>query len=185
MSWTRTERYRTTFMQLLSPKANEKILDVGAGKGMVADLVQRVASSEVYALDSSMKRVEFIQRKHPNLKTCQSSSDSIPYPDGFFDKAYATLAVHHFSDQPKSFKELARVVSPDGLLVIVDLSPRTFLGRINQLWENVILRYHLTFLGFQDLILLLERDGEFKVEETKQLGPAYFVKAVRTNVAAQ
>ena len=153
---------------------------MGAGKGAVANLVQSIASCEVHALDPDMKKVMSIQRTHPSLRTCLSSSDSIPYPDGFFDKAYSTFAVHHFPDQPKSLRELARVLKPGGLLVLVDLAPRTLLGRINRFWENGILRYRLRFLDLQGLTLLLKWHGEFEVSEAKQVGPGYFVQAVRT-----
>ena len=148
----------------------------------MAGLVYRVASSEVYALDSSIGRIESIQKKYPALKTCVSNSDSIPYPDGFFDKAYATLAVHHFPDQPKSFREFARILKPGGILVIAELSPQTPLGRINRLWENGFLRYHLRFLGLHELIHLLEETNQFEVIESTLQGSAYFLRALRTNV---
>jgi len=165
---------------MLTPNPNEKILDVGAGKGAVADLVQRFSSSEVHALDPDPKRIASIQRKHPGLKICLSGADQIPYADGFFDKAYTTLTVHHFPEQAKSFRELARILKPEGLLVIADLSPQTLLGRINQVWENWILRYHLTFLSLQDLVQLLKQDGMFEVAEARREGSAYFVRAIRT-----
>jgi ubiquinone/menaquinone biosynthesis C-methylase UbiE len=171
-------------LRLLAPNPNERILDVGAGRGAVADLVQRLASSEVHALDPDVKRVASMQEAHPNLKTCLSSSDSIPYPDGFFDKAYSTFAVHHFPNQSRSFRELARVLRPGGLLVIVDLSPKSLLGRVNRLWENGILRYHLTFLDLQGLLLLLKQHDQFEISETKLVGPGLFVQAVKTKASS-
>lgn len=182
MSWINNERYRTAFIRLLSPSPNEKILDVGAGKGQVASFVQLEGSSEVHVLDPNKKRIVFLQRKHPNLKTCLSGSDSIPYVDGFFDKVYSTMAVHHFPDQQKSFRELARVLKPDGLFVIVDISPRTLLGKVSNFWENTILRSHLTFLDLEQLVGLLTHEGRFEVGEAHEEGPGYFVRAVRTKV---
>jgi ubiquinone/menaquinone biosynthesis C-methylase UbiE len=180
LSWVRNERYLTTFLRLLSPGPNERILDVGAGKGVVAELVQRTGSSEVHALDPSEKRIEFMQRERPNLRTCLSSADSIPYPDGTFDKAYSTLSVHHFNDKQTSFRELARVLRPGGTLVIVDISPKTLVGRINRWWENGIRREHLVFLDLDELVGLLKQEGRFEVRETKAGGPGYFVQALKT-----
>jgi precorrin-6B methylase 2 len=50
---------------MLSPKSEEKILDVGSGKGAIASVVQKAGNSEVYALDPNKKRVAFIERNHP------------------------------------------------------------------------------------------------------------------------
>jgi ubiquinone/menaquinone biosynthesis C-methylase UbiE len=167
-------------MRLLSPGANEKILDVGAGRGDVGALVQQTGSSEVHVLDPDSKRIEMAQKNHPNLKTCVSGSESIPYPDGFFDKAYSTLAVHHFTDQPKSFRELARVLKPGGLLVIVDIVPKSLLGRLGRFMENGIMRAHLKFLDLDELVRLLNQEGEFAVNETGAEGAGYYVQAVKT-----
>jgi len=179
LSWIRNGRYRDLFLQLLSPGPNEKILDVGAGKGTVAALVQRTGSSEVVALEPSKKRVALIQRTYPNLKTSRSSSDAIPYDDGFFDKVYSTVAVHHFPDQEKSFREMARVLRPSGTLLIVEISPRTLLGRVNRFLENGVLRYHLKFLDLDDLSHLLVRGAQFEVRDARREGPGYFVLAVK------
>jgi ubiquinone/menaquinone biosynthesis C-methylase UbiE len=183
LSWIRNDRRRALFLRLLSPGPGEKVLDVGAGKGAVASLVQQTGSSEVVALDPSTKRIAFVRHTYPNLKTCHASSESMPYGEGFFDKVYSTAAVHHFSDKEKSFLEIARVLKQGGLLVIVDIAPGTLLGRINRLLENGVLRYHLKFLELRELTQLLTREGDFEIKETVADGPGYFVQAVRTKTS--
>jgi ubiquinone/menaquinone biosynthesis C-methylase UbiE len=185
LSWTRSEQYRATFLRLLAAKPGERILDVGAGRGAVADLVQRATSCEVHALDPSKKRIESMQKNRPNLKACLSGSESIPYPDGFFDRAYSTMAVHHFSDQPRSFRELARVLKPEGSLVIMDISPQTLIGRIERFWENGVMGYHLTFLDMESMVSLLKEEGGFEVAEAKREGSANFVRALKKKGVAQ
>ncbi len=179
MNWIDSDQNGTTFLQLLSPNSNEKILDVGAGKGTIAALVQRSGGGEVYALDPNEKRIAFVKENHPELKTCLSGSDSIPYPDGFFDKLYSTMAVHHFPDQRKSFKEFARVMKRGGVLVIVEIAPYTLIGKLARFFENVILRSHLSFLGIDELAWMLMRDGDFEIRETKHGSSVYFVQATR------
>jgi ubiquinone/menaquinone biosynthesis C-methylase UbiE len=179
LNWIDSDQNGPTFLQLLSPNSNEKILDVGAGKGMIAALVQRSGGSEVHALDPNKKRIAFVKENHPELITCLSGSDSIPYPDGFFDKVYSTMAVHHFPDQQKSFREFGRVIKPGGVLVIVEIAPHTLLGRLARFFENVILRSHLSFLGTDELAELLRQNGDFEIREKKQISSLYFVQAER------
>jgi ubiquinone/menaquinone biosynthesis C-methylase UbiE len=71
---------------MLSPGPDQRILDVGAGKGIIASLVQNAGKGEVHALDPNAKRVAFMEKKHPNVKTCLAAADKIPYFDGYFDK---------------------------------------------------------------------------------------------------
>jgi demethylmenaquinone methyltransferase / 2-methoxy-6-polyprenyl-1,4-benzoquinol methylase len=182
VSWIKNDARRTTFLRLLSPGPNDKILDIGAGKGDVAALVQQSGSCEVHALDPDKKRIELAQKVHPNVKTCLSGSESIPYEDGFFDRVYSTMAVHHYANQEKSFKEIARVLKPGGVLVIADISPRRLLGKIGQFFENTIMRSHLRFLNQEELVAMLGREGEFVVKETEESGPGYFVQAVKTTI---
>jgi len=146
MSWISSESRRSTFLSMLSPRPGEKILDVGAGKGAIASVVQNAGKSEVYALDPNKKRVAFIEKNHPNLKGSVGDADKVPFPDGFFDKVYSTMAVHHYHDQRRSFKELARVLKPGGLLVVADLIPSSSMARLGRFIANVILRLHLKFL---------------------------------------
>jgi ubiquinone/menaquinone biosynthesis C-methylase UbiE len=179
LSWTRNEARRTAFLRLLSPGPSEKILDVGAGKGDVASLVQQTGSCEVHALDPDKKRIEIAKREHPNVKTCASGSESIPYESGSFDKVYSTMAVHHFADQEKSFREIARVLKPGGTLVIADISTRSFLGKLGGFFENTLMRAHLRFLSLEELVAMLGREGEFVVKEGEESGSGYFVQAVK------
>jgi ubiquinone/menaquinone biosynthesis C-methylase UbiE len=180
MSWINSTTNRTTFLRLLSPKLGERILDVGGGKGAIALLVHDTGSSEVYALGPDKKRIAFIQRRYPKLKSCLSGSDSTPYPSSFFDKICSTMAVYHFPEQNASFKELARIVRPRGLLVIVEIAPHTFAGKIAKFLENRILRSHCTFLDLDELKARLKQENRFDIKETKEISSVYFILAVRT-----
>lgn len=185
MSWIKNDARRATFLRLLSPAPNERILDVGAGKGDVAALVQRTGSCDVYALDPDRKRIGFAQREHPDLMTCVSGSELIPYEDGFFDRVYSTMAVHHFANQEKSFVEIARVLRPGGTLVILDISSQSFLGKLGSFLGGTIVRVRLHFLNAEELVAMLGREGELVVKETEKSGPGYFVQAVKATGSSQ
>jgi len=141
-------------------------------------MIQQTGSCDVYALDPDRKKMEVAQTTHPNMKTCVAGSESIPYENGFFDKVYSTMAVHHYADQEKSFREIARVLKPGGVLVIGDISSRSFLGKLGHFIGSVI-GARLRFLTPEELTVMLEREGRFVVKETKESGPSYFVQAAK------
>ena len=103
LSWLDRDANKTTFLRLLSPLAEDKILDVGSGNGKIASLVQETGKCDVCALEPDKKKIEFMKANRPNLKTCQSTADSIPFDNAFFDKNYSTMAVHHIRNQIESF----------------------------------------------------------------------------------
>jgi len=185
LSWVKNDVRRAAFLRLLSPGPNDKILDVGAGKGDVAALVQQTGSCDVYALDPDEKRIGLAQKMHRNVKVCVGGSESIPYEGGFFDKVYSTMAVHHFADQEKSFKEIARVLRSGGVLVVLDISSRSFLGRLGGFLGSAVMRSHLRFLNRDELVAMLGREGEFVVKEAKESGQGYFVQAIKVAGSSQ
>ena len=177
MPWFDSEANLSTFFKLLGPGPGERILDVGAGRGALAERVQTRGGSEVHAVDRSKERVAKMQEVHPSLRSCLADSASLPYPDSYFDKVYSTLALHHFTDQRKSIQEFARVLKPAGPLVIVEIQPRSVQGMFMRLFENGILRSHLKFLEMGRLVEILREHGVFETETIIDGSSVYFVRS--------
>ncbi len=168
------------FLGALAPGSSEKILDIGAGKGSIANRVLRASNGgEVFAVDPSAKRVEAIRRDFPEIKSNVAGAESLPYPDSYFDKAYATMALHHFADLDKALAEVARVLKPGGSFVVVEVDPRSmkgalfrFLGRIGGERMNM-----MTVEEFSARLGAVEA---LKVSRSIRVGSGYLVKLVRT-----
>jgi ubiquinone/menaquinone biosynthesis C-methylase UbiE len=182
LSWAGSGLNRSTFLRLLAPEAGDRILDVGAGKGNIAAAVQSAAGCEVHALDPDPRRIAEIQRRHPNLKTCLSSSESMPFTDGFFDKVYSTVAAHHFESQDRAFGEMWRVLKQGGILVLGDISPGTLGGRALRFVENLLRDNKLKFLDATEMSRVVKGDGRFVVDAPVFTNPYYFLRAVRREI---
>lgn len=113
-----------------------RVLDIGGGTGRVATaLLQYV--DEVVIADVSMGMLK--QTHRSTLKPVCSHSESLPFPDNFFERVIMVDALHHVIDQPASAKEMLRVLKPGGRIIIEEPDINTFTVKLIALAEKLLL----------------------------------------------
>ncbi len=168
------------FLEMLAPSGGERILDVGAGKGKVADRVMRASGgAEVYAVDPNEKRVASMKRDFPSVRSSVASAERLPFADSYFDKVYTTMALHHFSDLDGALREIGRVLRPGGSFVVLEVEPDSGLGSLFRFFGKVI-GDHMGMLSREQLQGRLESVGGFRVVRSGGRGSRYLVHASRT-----
>jgi len=175
MPWFDSETNLSIFFEMLAPASGEKILDVGAGRGIVANKVRTKGGSEVYAADHDPGRIAKMQAMFPSLKGYVAETESLPFEDSFFDKVYSTMAFHHFADPRKPLREFARVLKPGGALLIVEIKRSSGQGRFLRFVENAIHRSHVKTIEMDQLARFVKEDGEFEMRKTADNSYVYFV----------
>jgi ubiquinone/menaquinone biosynthesis C-methylase UbiE len=60
----------------------------------------------------------------------QGESQSLPFRDNTFDAVVCTHCFHHFSDQSRSLKEMARVLRSGGIAMVLDGDRDGLWGRV-------------------------------------------------------
>jgi len=168
------------FFSTLAPAAGERILDIGAGKGSVANQVlQRSKGAEVYAVDPNQKRVASMRSNFPALKSSVAGAESLPFADGSFDKAYTTMALHHYSDLDRSLKEVARVLKPRGQFVVVEVDPASLQGRTFRFFGRLT-GEHMNLMSEDQLKSRLVAEDGLNLVSSAKLRSGYLVRATRT-----
>ena len=113
-----------------------RLLDIGGGPGRVASaLLDDV--DEVIIADVSMGMLR--QTHRSTLKPVCSHSESLPFPDSFFDRVIMVDALHHVIDQPASAHEMLRVLKPGGRIVIEEPDINSFAVKLIALAEKLLL----------------------------------------------
>ncbi|WP_405270694.1 class I SAM-dependent methyltransferase [Methanobrevibacter sp.] len=97
------------------------ILDIGCGGGTN---VKRMASksAKVYGVDYSPKAVERAKELNKDIKNVEiieSSVSNLPFEDNTFDVITAIKTVFFWPDLVNDFKEVKRVLKPDGIFAII------------------------------------------------------------------
>ena len=97
--------------------SGQHALDVGCGPGaLTAELVRRLGSAAVSAVDPSEQFVAAIQERHPEVTVRRAWAEHLPFPDQAFDAAMAQLVVHFMADPVAGLREMARVTRKHGVV---------------------------------------------------------------------
>jgi SAM-dependent methyltransferase len=97
--------------------AGMQVLDVGCGPGSLTDeLVRRAGADNVAAIDPAEQFAAACRERHPNADVRQGAAEALPWPDGSFDVAMASLVVAFMQDPDRGIAEMARVTRPGGVV---------------------------------------------------------------------
>jgi len=163
------------FVALLEPKGGERILDVGAGRGdKAAKLLQDFPGVEVYAVDPNEKRVADAKRDHPTVRSSVAGAERLPFGDSYFDKAYSTMALHHFTDLDQALSEIERVLKQGGSYVVLEVEPRSLAGRLFRFFGR-LLGESMTIMTQSQLLARLGTAKGLEVVTSTSLGAKYLV----------
>ncbi|HYA55379.1 MAG TPA: methyltransferase domain-containing protein [Nitrososphaerales archaeon] len=180
MAHSGTESDWEAFIATLDPKSGDRILDVGAGKGeKAARLSQAFPGTEVFAVDPNERRITEAKRDHPNIRSTVAGAEKLPFDDASFDKAYSTMALHHFADLDKAVGEICRVVRPGGSYVILEVEPGSPLGKLFRFFGR-LLGEKTQIMTEEQLMARLGRAAGFHVARSVNLGSRYLVQLTRT-----
>ena len=95
-----------------------RILDAGCGEGVTLEkLVNQFPKAQVQGIDIDEDNLAICQEH--NLPVEKASLYKLPFPDKCFDSCTFMEVVEHLKEPEKALMELARVIKPDGNIVIV------------------------------------------------------------------
>ncbi len=128
------QRLAREVVALANPRAEDRVVDLGCGTGLLS-LTFAPLVSHVVAVDSSPAMLRRLTEKADaagaaNVRTVASDLRSLPLPDESATLAVSNYAFHHLDDRGKELglSEVRRILVPGGRLVVCDmmfaLSPR-------------------------------------------------------------
>lgn len=108
----------------LIEQAHGLVLEVGAGTGLnfpfyIPEKVTRVEAIEPDTTMLSYARSRLPLARVP-LTLTQATAEALPFADGTFDCAIATLVFCSVSDPVRGFQEIRRVLKPGGTLLLLE-----------------------------------------------------------------
>ena len=114
----------------------DRVLDVGCGGGKAIYRILEETRREVAGVDHSPEAVKTARSVNRaaissgRLRIVESSVESLPFRDGFFDVVTAFETTYFWPDLQAGLIEIRRVLSPGGRLVITnEVADREAAGR--------------------------------------------------------
>ncbi|MDF2939929.1 MAG: malonyl-[acyl-carrier protein] O-methyltransferase BioC [Gammaproteobacteria bacterium] len=109
----------------------KSILDLGCGTG---DFTYRLSKlypkAKVLGLDIAEQRLKYAKKQRPwfnKTRFMPGNIENLPFPDNSFDLIVSNLSLYWVKDLNQAFKEIQRVLKPEGVLLFSSLGPDTLL----------------------------------------------------------
>ena len=128
---------RDRLLDSLNLKGDEKILDVGCGRGLLLiGAAKRLKSGKVTGIDiwsqedqsansaDATKRNAKIEGVSDRVRIENGDARKLVYPDNHYDVVVSSLAIHNISDseeRKRAIREMWRVLKPGGRILIYDI----------------------------------------------------------------
>ncbi len=113
-------------VDLLRLSGAETVVDYGAGTGIYTVAVAAVLPhGRVLAVEALSRLTELLREKitpelEDRLIVVETGDNVVPLDDGEADRVVMVDVLHHLYDQPEALEEVARVLRPGGLFVVLD-----------------------------------------------------------------
>jgi SAM-dependent methyltransferase len=130
-------RLRDQLLDSLALKGDERILDVGCGRGLLAiGAAKRLKNGKVIGIDvwnpfdlsgnssDAAKANAKLEGVAEKVRIETGDAQKLVYPDNHYDVVVSSLALHNIPEQDaraQAVREMVRVLKPGGKLAIFDL----------------------------------------------------------------
>lgn len=110
---------------LLAPFAaaiRPPFLEIGCGEG--GNLARLASRGPCVGVDLFQPKVAFARESVPGPSFAVADGSALPFADGAFESVFIRDVLHHVEDPPAVLREAARVLRPNGLLLLIEPNGR-------------------------------------------------------------
>jgi ubiquinone/menaquinone biosynthesis C-methylase UbiE/DNA-binding transcriptional ArsR family regulator len=117
------------------------IADLGCGTGRFAAALAPFVE-KVYAVDNSEAMLSAATKRLNgcnNVQLQRGALEQLPLPSRSVDIAILCMVLHYITEPERALSEAARILKPDGKLVLADLRPHNrddFRSRLGHVWSG-------------------------------------------------
>ena len=124
-------KWRKKVVEIVGKNNPHQILDIATGTGDLALMMANLNPDRIVGLDISTGMLAVGKQKiakanlSEKIEMIVGDSEDMPFEDETFDAITVSFGVRNFANLDKGLKEIARVLKPTGVLVILETSNPT------------------------------------------------------------
>jgi len=129
------------FTRLVSLPAGATVLEIGCGDGHGTKLIEKhFKPAKIYAIDLDSKMIALAKKGSNSAAVSFEVGDAskLQYSDNSFDAIFDFGIIHHIPNWKDCILELKRVLKPNGVILIEDLSIETFKNSVGIIFKKVL-----------------------------------------------
>ena len=139
MSFGSHRLWKQKFVEIINPKKDEMIIDVGSGTGDIArNILKTKFNGELHLLDLNPQMLNISKltiEKNINVYFHQGNAEDLKFKKNTFDKYTIAFCLRNITNIEKSIEEALRVLKPGGIYFCLEFSsPNSILS--SQLYKK-------------------------------------------------
>ncbi|MDQ6958126.1 MAG: methyltransferase domain-containing protein [Mariprofundaceae bacterium] len=148
-------------MKRLHLKPGQRLLDVGCGTGFLLEkVISTFPDTHIAGMDPSPEMLGMARGKCLNgIDFMEGWAESLPFRDDSFDVVVSCNAFHYWRQPAMALDEIARVLKPEGRLLITDWCGDHLACRICDLYLRAFNRAHFRTYGAKECEALIATAG--------------------------
>jgi ubiquinone/menaquinone biosynthesis C-methylase UbiE len=116
------DRLQRRVLKLVRDQNPQTILDVGCGTGrLLRKAKQQWPKAHFIGIDAAEKMIQQATQLFPEAEFHAAMAEALPLPNNSVDLAFCTFSFHHWVNQARGIREIARVLKPQGKFLLADI----------------------------------------------------------------